>query len=299
MTKRSDRTYHPGDPSAYAPRRVREPPHPDRFGDPRKIHESEVPEETIGARPSPPRFFSRRDRRSAIDDQLAELQSLATMANDWSEPEESRFRFGIKLAPLLFAITVAAGLALFLVEMLPSSRGTSTTIQTSETRSLDTGALSQPPKIADRPVPPSAPQFIATQPSPRGATEEVSYGLASRSTRPPTSLEIGQIPAGAGASGASQSDGEAITTLLNRGEEFLAVGDIATARVLLTRAAEANNARAAFALGSTYDPSILERLGVRGVNPDMTMARTWYQRAKDLGSVEASRRLDNLGARIR
>jgi hypothetical protein len=85
--------------------------------------------------------------------------------------------------------------------------------------------------------------------------------------------------------------------LLNRGEAFLAQGDVAAARLVLERAAEARDARAALTLGSTYDPNVLRRMGVVGVQPDPEQARSWYERAAEFGSGEANQRLTALAQR--
>ena len=53
------------------------------------------------------------------------------------------------------------------------------------------------------------------------------------------------------------------------------------------RAAESGDPRAALALGATYDPIALAKRGVQGLVADVTAARTWYDRAKQLGSEEA------------
>jgi hypothetical protein len=87
---------------------------------------------------------------------------------------------------------------------------------------------------------------------------------------------------------------EEIATLLKNGQDYIASGDISAARIVLRRAAEAGEARAALALGSTYDPVALKRLNVLGYSPDTTQARVWYQRAVDLGSTEAAQRLEQL-----
>jgi TPR repeat protein len=44
----------------------------------------------------------------------------------------------------------------------------------------------------------------------------------------------------------------------------------------------------------TYDPRVLAELGVLGFVPDASQARAWYQKAADLGSAEAQRRIDQL-----
>jgi hypothetical protein len=94
-----------------------------------------------------------------------------------------------------------------------------------------------------------------------------------------------------------QLDADEIATLIRRGEEFIANGDLAAARLMLQRAAEAGDARAALALAGTYDPNVLDQLGVKGFAPDIALAQAWYERAKDFGSAEAPRRLERLASR--
>jgi TPR repeat protein len=67
--------------------------------------------------------------------------------------------------------------------------------------------------------------------------------------------------------------------------------------MLFQRAAETGDAGAAMALGATYDPLFLARLGTMGMVADVTKARHWYQKAKDFGSQEAPRRLELLANR--
>jgi hypothetical protein len=89
-----------------------------------------------------------------------------------------------------------------------------------------------------------------------------------------------------------------VASMLKRGETLLMEGDIASAR-LLQRAADAQDARAAFTLAGSYDPIELKRLGVYGAAPDVTKARDWYERAKQYGSREAPRRLELLASQFR
>ena len=86
-------------------------------------------------------------------------------------------------------------------------------------------------------------------------------------------------------------DPEEIKQLMKQGEQFIAAGDVVTARIVFQRAAEAGDAGAAVALGGTYDPIVLAKLGVVGLGADVERARTWYQKAESLGSAEATRRL--------
>jgi hypothetical protein len=82
--------------------------------------------------------------------------------------------------------------------------------------------------------------------------------------------------------------------LIARGEKFIEQGDVSAARLVLERAAQARDARAALALGSTYDPNVLGRLGVVGVQAEPEKARLWYEKAAEFGSGEANQRLTAL-----
>ena len=85
-----------------------------------------------------------------------------------------------------------------------------------------------------------------------------------------------------------------ITSLIGRGNKLLKDGDFAAARLVFERAADAGSAEGAFALGSTYDPSVIKRLGAIAVKPDVEIARNWYQIAADRGSAAAKLQLANL-----
>ena len=85
-----------------------------------------------------------------------------------------------------------------------------------------------------------------------------------------------------------------VASLLKRGRDLIAAGDIASARLLLTLVAEAGNAEASFALAGTFDPEVLARLPAIGVRADPAKARAWYGRAAEQGSQEARQRLQAL-----
>jgi TPR repeat protein len=90
-----------------------------------------------------------------------------------------------------------------------------------------------------------------------------------------------------------------VDQLIDRGGAFFARGDVAAARLLLERAAEANDPRAALMLGATYDPNVLRGMNAVGIRPDPEQARSWYERAAQFGSREASERLSAFAQRAR
>jgi len=92
-------------------------------------------------------------------------------------------------------------------------------------------------------------------------------------------------------------DPDEIATLYKRGEKLIAQGDIAAARLMFARAAEVGDARSALALGASYDPDVLRKLGVIGVAADAARAREWYAKASEFGSGEAAQRIERLAQR--
>ena len=89
-------------------------------------------------------------------------------------------------------------------------------------------------------------------------------------------------------------DPDELEALLKRAKGLLAIGDITSARLLLERAADAQEAEAALMLAGTYDPQVLGSQDLRSVTPDPTAAKVWYQKAAQLGSADAKRRLGQL-----
>jgi hypothetical protein len=148
--------------------------------------------------------------------------------------------------------------------------------------------------------------------APANQTQNQSPGVRSVTTvavASPTRAEIttayqsalqGRIPAAAAPPTAApppparKLDADELATLLTRAKGLLAAGDIPPARLLLERAADAQESGAALMLAQTYDPDVLGTQDIRNVTPDPATARTWYQRAAQLGSAAAQRRLSQL-----
>ena len=82
--------------------------------------------------------------------------------------------------------------------------------------------------------------------------------------------------------------------LLARGNQLLALGDVASARLFYRLAATKGSAEGAVAMGSTYDPVNLERAGIAGVRPSPAEAIKWYRQAIDMGHQGAGAQLREL-----
>jgi hypothetical protein len=159
-------------------------------------------------------------------------------------------------------------------------------------------AQGQPDREDGAAVPPAPPSPAQRQPDREDITATLPVAPAP-AQRQPDREDVTVPLAVAPAPAQRQLDREEITVLLNRGKHLIANGDLAAARLVLQRAAEANDAEAALALAATYDPIVLRELKVYGLAADAAMARAWYQRARELGSTAALQRLEMLttGAR--
>lgn len=122
-------------------------------------------------------------------------------------------------------------------------------------------------------VPASAPASLAEKSAPPAAVREPSA--------PPLSA----------------ADRERALGLHAKGQELIERGNIYAARKFFERAVEIGLAQSALALAATYDPDELAKLKVVGLTPEPETARKWYEKARELGAVEAAERLRRLGAR--
>jgi hypothetical protein len=213
-----------------------------------------------------------RSEENLYTDNVRSPRSLepVNLLDRWPGPRRIRnpLRTFSILGSLAFAVSAAAIVAYFMLAESPHSWKLSTNERTA-------GASS------------SGSEWAAKQP-------------AESATNPPASpaATSPRAPDQAAASAAvRQLDRDEVAMLAKRGEQFAMVGDLAAARLILRRAAEAGDPRASLSLAATYDPIVLERLGARGISADIAMARTWYERAKDFGSDEASRLLERLASR--
>ncbi len=162
------------------------------------------------------------------------------------------------------------------------------------------------PQTASLGLQPNAPpSSIVQQEVPPTIARDDDRGMlapSETSSQPPRRSSEGETvvmlqPSAADDPAIRMLDPGVIKLLMRQGEQLIAAGDVVTARTVFQRAAEAGNADAAIALGATYDPNVLAKLGVVGVSADVGKARSWYQRAETLGSPDARGRLNVLADR--
>ena len=125
-------------------------------------------------------------------------------------------------------------------------------------------------------------------PTTRDMPARDDVALALRSARP-DQMAPGQLPTAAPP--ARILDADELAGLLTRAKRLIAIGDIVAARLLLERAADSQDADAALLVAQTYDPAVLGNQDARTIIPDPLAARSWYERAAALGSLNAKQRL--------
>jgi hypothetical protein len=158
-----------------------------------------------------------------------------------------------------------------------------------------------------RPAKEAGTSIVPAQPLPRAeamAAPTSTLPLPSGPPlQPPTQLESSPPPSAppamADPPANPRSSAAEIMALLARGNEFLSVGDITSARLYYERAADAGSGLAALQLGATFDPVTLGRAGIRGVTVDPAKALSWYRSARALGVSEADQRIKSLEIRQR
>jgi hypothetical protein len=143
------------------------------------------------------------------------------------------------------------------------------------------------PKVGGPPVPLPQPSSLRQDAPALGAAPSTGR-MPARATSEGLTACLAARPA------ALRLTPDEIARLFKRGEEYMGQGRISAARLLFQRAAQACDMKATFALGATYDPIILKKLGVTLLDPNIATARAWYEQARQLGLSEASRQLELL-----
>lgn len=152
------------------------------------------------------------------------------------------------------------------------------------------------PPAAPAPVLPAIPPVVSAPPAapaPVASTPPIAPVAVAAPTAVIQPVVVGPMasPSPTVSPTARRIDPDELAMLMKRAKTLLASGDIPPARLLLERAADAQEPIAAFLLAQTYDPDVLRSRDARSITPDLESARTWYQKAAQLGSADAQRRL--------
>jgi type IV secretory pathway VirB10-like protein len=258
---------------------------------------SSSPEWPLGGQD--PYALSRGEGDDVLDDELlGQLVALPPLPRPYV-PRRRR----IRLAIIVSALAAIAFYRLFVItqpaQVPPASA--------SATRVVDAAPADEPAAPpappADEPAAPPAPppDELAAPPAPpppatlltAAATPPTQKVSAFADTRSAAAEPQASEPPRA----MSPEQRQAMASLVARGKELLQNGDFSSARLILEHVADAGEADAALTLGSTYDPTVLAELGIRGQAADVDLARTWYEKAQEFGSTEATSRLKTLPSR--
>jgi hypothetical protein len=157
----------------------------------------------------------------------------------------------------------------------------------------------RPAPVSPAPAVQPATSVQASTPAPKEMPTRDEIAVALRSAHQslaPAEIHqpVAAAPPESVAPPARKIGADELATLMTRAKSLLAAGDIPPARLLLERAADAQDPSAALMLAQTYDPAVLGTRDTRNINTDPVLARIWYQRAAQLGSADAVRRLSQL-----
>jgi hypothetical protein len=283
----------PDGPLNYAPKEVRHPePDPNAAGPPPKG--DAAPQS--GASVSPPMLVWRRSKRRDVfagDVAIAELRGrLALVPDRLPEPQAPR-SFPPKRVARRFAgvaVVAAVGVIGYWVGTALDSPTPRPPIALASGQSNRQGLESERPV----PYPPqSAVPASAGPPAAKGivlqSNEQKSGGdLADNTIADRKGLQL------AAKSYVRQHAADEIGFLSKSAAELMANRDFAAARLMYQRAAEEGDALAAVALAETYDPLVLGKSSSGRGTPDVALAQSWYEKARELGSAVASERLERL-----
>jgi hypothetical protein len=172
------------------------------------------------------------------------------------------------------------------------------TVQTASRRGEDFDAIDETKAQSDSPDELSVPftalvavdQVVGPPEVPSVEVPEVTMLLADESKASASEQihEAPAIPLDASRGLASKLAPADRKLLIQKGDEMLARGDVAGARLVYERAAESGDARAADGMARTFDPKVLKMIRVFGLRPDPDKAAFWYARSRALETLAST-----------
>ncbi|MET4261832.1 TPR repeat protein [Bradyrhizobium sp. S3.12.5] len=260
----------------------------------------------VASHPPTASYIRARAARAELspDDPIPLFLSDPLSPPDPREFAPRELRTGVRIVPRILAAILAAAAIAVPVALFQSDLNRLLSINTKSWMGAaadEAAASANPPAARQSPVKDAA-RVTNTMLASADALDMSAPTAPSReaiATAYQTALQA-QPPAPVPAPAAEQPaspppaktlDADTLAGLMARAGSLMTVGDIAAARLLLERAANAQDATAAFLLAQTYDPIVLGTKDTRSITADAAAARDWYQRAAALGSADAQQRL--------
>jgi len=125
--------------------------------------------------------------------------------------------------------------------------------------------------------------LVAVQSEPEKSIRNEVLGSSDQEAKTAAPEAAKASPPAGDRSAARSVSPEDAAFLFAQGQEWVRVGDLASARALFERAAEGGHGQAAYALAASYDPAVLRRFGIGNASADAALARAWYEKAAKLG----------------
>lgn len=247
----------------------------------------------------------------AFDERGSEPQLPPLLSDSDGQPDPREFESLVPKSRSSIAMLIMAGglavsalailVAVFQYDLARVLVGKATAFMRATTteQSATQGASNQPavPQIPlNNPARVSNPRSLANAnaSNPRAGTPAREAIVSAYQTALQSQAAAAAPTPGAAAAPPRTLDAEILAALMTRANGLLALGDIAAARLLLERAANAQDATAAFLLAQTYDPVVLGVRDTRSITPDPVLAGHWYRKAASFGSADAQQRLTQL-----
>ncbi|MFL5236173.1 MAG: hypothetical protein ACJ8EL_00935 [Rhizomicrobium sp.] len=267
-------------------------------GNPARVQSSDRPIGAFDEDINDPNFAHYRYERSNTagaevsgDEPVPLFLSNPADEHDWDSHRRSSFAASRILTSIAAASIVAMGLALFSVDVARD------VVVSAKASLMGVSPVEVRVAVADT-VQPIAQNVPVTQPDEPSRDEiaaayqaAIKSQVVAREAPPVVPALAPPLAPPAAAPPPRHLDPDELGALLKRAKSLLAIGDIASGRLLLERAADAQEADAALMLARTYDPEVLGAPDARSITPDPAQARIWYRKAAELGSQHAQQRL--------
>jgi hypothetical protein len=164
---------------------------------------------------------------------------------------------------------------------------------TEQAAAMKSAAPTAPPaaEVAATPAPAPAQETVAVATTGANASAALADKAVTTGAAETAGAVAATIPTPPATEQTATLDPEDMERLAGKAAEAIRNGDIASARLVLEHAVRAGDATALYALAETYDPRVLVKLKVQGMQGEPETARQLYQRALDKGVEEARSRM--------